>query len=359
MKTTERWDYKAAAVAVLVGFVMFFSYPVKANAGFFSDFLGFFGYSSRQQVVEEQSSGFFIRETQASIGSAAVPALESTLAGLSGRQLKAADDSGLTFVQDSAVVAPLNPLGTVSWENSAGQIFIYTVKRGDNPSVIAKSFGISLNTLLWANNLTNPRAIQPGDQLVILPISGVQIEVKKGDTIDSIAKKYRGNIGDILSYNGLSFDGLLEIGSTLVIPDGEFDWRPVETSGPSRFTSEISRYPSYDSYYIRPISGGRKSRGIHGLNGVDLANSCGLPVFASAGGTVILARSDGWNGGYGRYIVISHPNGTQTLYSHLKDVSVSVGQAVSQGLQIGTIGSTGNSTGCHVHFEVRGARNPF
>jgi len=339
--------------------MVFFSYPVQANAGFFSDFLGLFGYSSKQGVVEERSSGIFIRETQAAIGSAAVPALDPTAVGFADRRQRAADRSGLTLVQDSAVVATLNPLGTVVDEYSAGQIFIYTVKPGDNPSAIAKSFGISLNTLLWANNLTNPRAIQPGDQLVILPISGVQVEVKKGDTIDSIAKKYKGNIADILSYNGLSPDEPLAVGSTVVVPDGEFDWRPVETSGSSRYTSEIGRYPSYDGYYLRPITGGRKSRGTHGFNGVDLANSCGLPVLASAGGTVILSRPEGWNGGYGRYIVISHPNGTQTLYAHLKDVFVNVGRAVSQGLQVGTIGSTGNSTGCHVHFEIRGAKNPF
>lgn len=321
--------------------------------------MGLFGYSPKSAVVEEYSSGLFIRETQAAIGSAAVPALDPSTAVFSDRRQRVTDESVITLVQDSAVVAPLNPLGTIVDEYASGQIFIYTVKPGDNPSVIAKSFGITLNTLLWANNLTNPRAIQPGDQLVILPISGVQVEVKKGDTVDSIAKKYKGNIQDILSYNGLSQDEQLAVGSTIVIPDGEFDWRPVETSGSSRYTFEISRYPSYDGYYVRPVVGGRKSRGIHGFNGVDLANSCGLPVTASAGGTVILARSEGWNGGYGRYVVVSHPNGTQTLYAHLRDVLVSVGRSISQGFQIGTIGSTGNSTGCHVHFEVRGARNPF
>jgi len=110
---------------------------------------------------------------------------------------------------------------------------------------------------------------------------------------------------------------------------------------------------------MRPIFGGRRSRGIHGYNGIDLADSCGSPVVTSAPGTVIILRSSGWNGGYGKYIVVTHPNGTQTLYAHLSSVLASVGQFVAQGSQIGNIGSTGNSTGCHVHFEIRGAKNPF
>ena len=90
-----------------------------------------------------------------------------------------------------------------------------------------------------------------------------------------------------------------------------------------------------------------------------MANSCGLPILASAAGTIIVARDAGWNGGYGKYLVVSHPNGTQTLYAHLNAVLAKYGQQVAQGSQIGKIGSTGNSTGCHLHFEVRGARNPF
>ena len=84
-----------------------------------------------------------------------------------------------------------------------------------------------------------------------------------------------------------------------------------------------------------------------------------MSVFASNGGNVIIARDSGWNGGYGKYIVVNHPNKTQTLYAHLGLIAVSTGQYVGRGTSIGTIGSTGNSTGCHVHFEIRGAKNPF
>ncbi len=102
-----------------------------------------------------------------------------------------------------------------------------------------------------------------------------------------------------------------------------------------------------------------RTQGIHGYNGVDLGASVGAPVRAAAGGTVMLSRSGGYNGGYGNYIVIKHPNGSQTLYAHLSSNAVAAGQVVTQGQTIGAVGNTGRSTGPHLHFEVRGGKNPF
>jgi murein DD-endopeptidase MepM/ murein hydrolase activator NlpD len=102
-----------------------------------------------------------------------------------------------------------------------------------------------------------------------------------------------------------------------------------------------------------------KTQGIHGHNAVDLASSYGTNIMAAADGTVIVAKIGGWNGGYGNYVVINHPNGTQTLYAHMSSISVSVGQGVTQGESIGRMGETGDATGVHVHFEIRGAPNPF
>ncbi len=272
------------------------------------------------------------------------------------------DESGfstpLPVTQDSALVAFQNPAGTLPPEgNSQGNIFVYTVKKGDTPSKIAETFGITLNTLLWANDIKNSSSIQVGDELIILPISGVQYTVKKGDTIDSIAKKFKGDAAEIMSFNGLAVNESLEPGTALIIPDGEMASPPSQPgrAQPSRFAG----LPSYIGYYLRPILGGRKTQGIHGYNGVDVATSCGEPVYASAAGSVIISRRAGWNSGYGEYVVLSHQNFTQTLYAHLSQVFVSPGQTVSQGSIVGLVGSTGRSTGCHVHFEVRGARNPF
>ncbi|TSC78339.1 MAG: peptidase M23 family protein [Parcubacteria group bacterium Gr01-1014_33] len=267
----------------------------------------------------------------------------------------------LLVTQESALIALQNPMGTLA-SPSADQIITYTVQPGDTLGSIAEDFDISLNTLLWANDIRNPRAVKSGDTLIILPVTGVQYIVKKGDTIESIAKEFRGDAGEILQFNGLPVGAPLDVGDTIIIPDGEFASAIVPVPGkgqkPPKQPFKIV-LPEFKGYFMRPVVGGRKSRGIHGYNGVDLANSCGSPVFASAGGTVIFARTSGWNGGYGKYAVITHPNGSQTLYAHMSAVYAVVGQKMAQGAQIGHIGSTGNSTGCHVHFEIRGARNPF
>ncbi|KKT42031.1 hypothetical protein A3E06_00510 [Candidatus Giovannonibacteria bacterium RIFCSPHIGHO2_12_FULL_44_42] len=267
----------------------------------------------------------------------------------------------MDFVEDSAILPVVGPLGSIADVDTykLDQITTYTVRAGDSVSEIAKMFGVSTNTIYWANDLKKGQVIKTGQVLVILPISGIQYEVKKGDTIKSLAKKFKSDEEEILAFNGLAPGGSLAVGETIIIPDAEVTILSVSGSFGSTARLRGAGGPAIDGYYIRPILGGRKSQGLHGFNGVDLANSCGTSVYASAGGTVLVARSQGWNGGYGEYVVIAHPNGTQTVYSHLSSVFVSVGQYTVQGTTIGTVGSTGNSTGCHLHFEVRGARNPF
>ena len=144
------------------------------------------------------------------------------------------------------------------------------------------------------------------------------------------------------------------------MPDGEVP-APVVASKPATSKLRGASGPAIDGYYRAPLANYRKSQGLHGYNGVDLVSldGPGAYVMASAAGTVIVARSGGYNGGYGSYVVIKHSNGTQTLYGHLKGVAVSVGQSVAQGQLIGYEGNTGRSSGTHLHFEIRGARNPF
>lgn len=263
--------------------------------------------------------------------------------------------SSLNFVEESSLLPIVGPMGSMADVDiyKLDQITTYTVQHGDNLSQIAKMFGVDVGTIYWANDLKRGDLVKEGQVLVILPISGIQYEIKKGDTVESIAKKYKADPEEILSYNGISKD--FKIGETIIIPNAELSPVPSSSGNITRGTGG----PNLSGYFIRPIFGGRKSQGLHGFNGVDLANSCSTPIMASASGTVLIARSQGWNGGYGRYVVIAHPNGTQTLYSHMQSVGVTVGQYIQQGWQIGTIGSTGQSTGCHVHFEIRGARNPF
>lgn len=235
------------------------------------------------------------------------------------------------------------------------QISIYVVHNGDTLPAIAKMFGVSVNTIRWGNDIKG-NTITPGQTLVILPISGVQHVVKSGDTLQSIAKLHKGDLDEVLQYNNLVKNSKLAVGDIIVVPDGEVI---SISSGTKSGTSGSKSTPTYSGYYMRPIVGGRKSQGIHGHNGVDMASSYGSNILASATGEVIVSRSSGYNGGYGLYVVIKHGNGTQTLYAHMSSVLVSAGDRVSQGQVIGKMGSTGKSSGTHLHFEIRGARNPF
>lgn len=241
-------------------------------------------------------------------------------------------------------------------KSGTGQISVYVVRQGDTLSEIAEMFGVSTNTIIWANNI-RANSIKEGQELVILPISGVRHVVKSGDTLKSIATKYKADLDDILSYNNFATDAKIKSGDIVIIPDGVISAASslTQSSGSRTFQG----YPTYAGYYLRPIVGGRKTQGIHGNNGVDLAASIGTPILASADGKVIVSRTGGYNGGYGTYVVISHSNGTQTLYAHMSKNNVLSGQSVAQGQIIGAVGNTGKSTGPHVHFEIRGAKNPF
>lgn len=339
--------------------------PTTSYAGILSDIVKFFagsGAKPESKANPPSSAGYTYNQSRLYADALTLPLLGSgnTLpSGIGGIKDKNSGESPLMTVQDSALVAPRNPIGTFP-EAGQNAIVVYTVQPGDIPSRIAADFGISLNTLLWANDIKNPNLIKAGDELVILPVSGVQYTIRKGDTLESIAKRFKGDVVDILNYNGLALGKPLVPGESIIIPNGEVYNSPTERVRRTKYTYSSAKFAVSKGYYIRPIKGGVRTQGIHGYNAVDLANSCGLPVYASASGNIIVAKSKGWNGGYGKYIVVSHPNGTQTLYAHLSKILVSRGQYVLQGKAIGLIGSTGNSTGCHVHFEIRnGIRNPF
>lgn len=270
--------------------------------------------------------------------------------------------------EDGVLVPPSGPAANTHKADADGEISQYVVREGDSLSAIADMFGVSMNTILWASNIKNRNTIRPGDTLVILPISGVSHVVKKGDSLKSIADKYNGDIADIVAYNQLSGESDIQPGATVVIPGGEVapPPPPKETLKPKTAKSGKKvgsgtglSTSGGNGNLVNPAPGAIKTQGIHGHNGVDLGGPEGTEVRAAAAGTVILSRAEGYNGGYGKYIVIKHPNGTQTLYAHLSQDSVQVGEKVSQGEHIGAIGNTGHSTGPHLHFEVRGGRNPF
>lgn len=277
----------------------------------------------------------------------------------------------ITLVAGQALLAQEGPSGTaadLADTPPASSISVYTVHEGDTLSGIAAMFGVSVNTIIWANDIQG-HTIHAGESLIILPITGVRYTVAKGDTLASVAKKYKSDAGDIAQYNDLASNASLTAGDTLIIPNGEVT-TPVATAishGTSHATTHSvgkepylgGSGPALSGYFTWPLSGGIITQGLHGWNAVDIGAPTGTSIYAAAAGTVIIAKSGGYNGGYGSYVVISHQNGTQTLYGHMSHVIATPGEQVSQGDVIGKVGATGLATGPHLHFEVRGATNPF
>lgn len=232
----------------------------------------------------------------------------------------------------------------------------YVVENGDTISTIAQKFGISEETVIWENDLTKKSVLKPGQTLRILPETGVSHKVQKGETIYSIAKKFGVDAQAIISYPSNTFVNdetfALAVGQELIIPDGT---PPAEAPAQPRYLAR--RTPdagavSGSGSFVWPTSGNisQSFRWYH--QAIDIANKAAPEVLAADSGTVIVA---GWpdNSGYGLRVIIDHGNGMTTLYAHLQKVYVESGQRVARGNAIGQMGSTGRSTGTHLHFEIR------
>lgn len=251
----------------------------------------------------------------------------------------------------------------------------YIVMNGDTLGTIAAKYEIAVETIKWANNLKGD-LVKPGQELDIPPADGVLITVKKGDTLASLAKKYDGNDQSIADFNWLDYPFTLTAGQELFIPDGRMPTvapRPTYASAPKTYTtgsysaqytgtvdSKVGRFLSW------PVAGksARISQYYKGYihRGVDIADRNLPNLVAAAAGKIIFAGCAGvcpplgstWGGsGYAWAVQIDHGNGYTTWYAHMKNIYVRTGQAVSRGQAIGQMGSTGRSTGPHVHFELR------
>lgn len=329
--------------AWLFAFFLVFGVPLWSEAAIFSFISELFGRAGGESaaVVSPNSQNMALLE-----------------AALNPDPSPAKGGGDITVVGGTALLPEYGPDGTLADIASEGggsdAISTYVVRRGDTISGIAQMFGVSINTIIWNNDIQGG-LIREGEKLIILPITGVQHTVKQGDTLRSVVARYKGDLREVLKFNNLSENDPLTVGQVIIIPDGEVGApRYYLPAAPLRGGG-----PDYAGYYMQPLLGGYRTQGLHGYNAVDLANAYGAPIFAAAAGTVIINRDSGWNGGYGRYIVIQHDNGTQTLYAHNSQNIVYEGQVVSRGQVIGFIGSSGRVTGPHLHFEIRGARNPF
>ena len=244
------------------------------------------------------------------------------------------------------------------------EVSYYTVKSGDTVLGIAARYGLQPETLMWSNSIIeqNPDRLSVGDELRILPVDGVLHVVKPGETLSGLAQKYDLAMSDIVGYaaNGLeSIDAPLTVGREIVVPGGT---RPFAVAGAGASTlaraSAPSNAPQGSGNFGWPAAGYVSQGYWGGHPAYDLAGWVGSPVTASDAGYVVLAGG-GWNGGYGNHVIIDHGNGFSTLYAHLNSIFVSPGETVGKGAQVGTMGNTGNSTGPHLHFEVRYGGVPY
>ena len=261
----------------------------------------------------------------------------------------------------------------------------YLVQQGDTLFGIAERFEVKPETLLWGNyNILqdNPHSLRPGQELNVLPVDGTYYEWNQGDRLDAVAAFFGVSAQDIIDWLGNNLppdvdpaNPGIEPGTGLIIPGGRREfvtWSApritranpavANVAGPGACGS-VSDGPIGEGSFIWPTTAtnlsGTPFTSYH--PGIDIAGSTGNAIYASASGVVVYA---GWNNyGYGLMVVIDHGDGWQTLYAHMNDVDVACGQAVFQGNVIGGVGSTGNSTGPHLHFEMQhdvyGKVNPF
>jgi murein DD-endopeptidase MepM/ murein hydrolase activator NlpD len=348
------------------------------EAGFFSSLFGVgdqaLADTSANSVAlpSPGSNSQNIALLQANVSSASIlPDKSNTTPSTTDPTDPSADTSNI--VSDNALQSATGPLGvsdgTDTTDTSLDQTSVYVVHKGDTAAVIAKMFNVSVNTILAANDLKKTDKLTEGQVLFILPITGIEYTVTKGQTLKKIAALYKVDITDIAAYNGISQDAALTVGDQLLIPGAdtmtdEGGSTPAPNLG-SALSRDLAYYTSHSfiqdlvNYFIDPVPTGRKTQGLHGPGhrGIDIGAAKGTPILASASGTVSLAHT-GWSGGYGNMVIIDHPNGTRTLYGHMSKIATFTGDTVNQGEVIGYVGSTGHSTGPHLHFEVFNARNP-
>lgn len=289
------------------------------------------------------------------------------------------------------------------------KIETYVVQDGDTISSIAQRFGVNVGTILWNNNLTERQYIRPGDSLTVPPVSGLIITVKKGDTLASLANRYGADAGEIASSNNLDLNETLSLGKTLIVPGGtppaivqtqtQIAARAQQPSGSASVPSSLvilpssgketptARYIGSDGIPRNPIvtnnapkpadasvasspsnrliwpTSGHSITQYYGWKhtGVDIDGDYSSPMYAAADGVVEQA---GWNsGGYGLMILIDHTQlSIKTRYGHASKLFVKAGDTVKKGQVIAMVGTTGRSTGTHLHFEVyvKGVRtNPL
>jgi murein DD-endopeptidase MepM/ murein hydrolase activator NlpD len=233
-------------------------------------------------------------------------------------------------------------------------VITYTVQPNDNVWAIAQGLELQAETVLWANPAVekSPDLLRVGQVLVIPPVDGVYYTVQSGDTVQKLAKTYKTTVEAItgFEFNGMEEPYLLTPGQKIMIPGGRKAIPRPNYYPMTRVGSAPAGAAKGSGRFAWPTQGMLSQRFWSGHLGIDIANRTGVPVVAADAGYVVMAGRDTW--GYGNQVVIDHGNGYLTRYAHLQTILVKAGQSVSKQQKIGTMGSTGRSTGPHLHFEV-------
>jgi len=333
-----------------------------------------FGTDEENRLIEE----FFDQEDEIS------PLQESYLNSLYAERVEpmvspdengqAGQEDGEEFVSEEPVLRNPWIAETKKTKRDRTETVYYAVESGDTVSSIAEKFDVTINTVLWENKLTAYSVLHPGDALAILPTSGINHEVAKGENLEKIASAFSVDKEKIAEANRISLEAGLKLGQKLFIPGGRqlamFDRQPENYSG-LRILKDLIKPKAggqaggaFDSdkkapSSASPVKGGKMNWPTSGYrttqyytwrhHAVDIADKVGTPLYAAEAGII---EEIGWGRGYGNQIVINHGGGRKTRYAHLSKFYVKKGERVGKGQTIGGMGSTGWSTGPHLHFEV-------
>lgn len=261
-----------------------------------------------------------------------------------------------TTYNDSAIIKP-EITSTKKTKQARKETITYKIKTGDSVSTIASEFGISVNTILWENNLNSYSLIRAGQTLKILPITGITHKIIKGENLSKISKQYGISESKIMIANKITNKNKLSVNQKLIIPNGQKI--KYATTSKSRYSGISAIKDLVKPNRASPVASNKMNWPTQGHritqyyswrhHGLDIANKTGTPLYAADTGTIEYA---GWSSGYGNNIVINHGGGKKTRYAHLSKFYVKKGNQVKKGESIGGMGSTGWSTGSHLHFEV-------
>ncbi|MCC6639486.1 M23 family metallopeptidase [Candidatus Falkowbacteria bacterium] len=263
-------------------------------------------------------------------------------------------------------VAPTAISSIEASKKKRDKIINYVVKEGDTVSGIASQFGLKTTSLLWANNMSAGSYLKPGQNLDIPPVDGIIYTVAKGDKLSTIAKKYNSKVDDIISFNKLADASDITTGLVLVLPGGEpyrapAPIQPVKVAPVKNIFTGNQKPDTSKDGFIWPTTTRRISQYYSWRHtALDIDGEFGDIIWSIGDGTV--SRVQYLTRDYGYHVIVDHGNGVQSLYAHFQKIYVQPGQKVKKGDSLGEMGSTGRSTGSHLHFEVRvgGKRlNPF